>query len=81
MVPMRVSTNTFIEQQGISLIVTDNGVAGNQAIAMAQAMGVDVIVTDHHSMLEVLPMPMRSFIRSIQMRIIPFHYLAGCGVV
>ena len=30
----------FIEQQGISLIVTvDNGVAGNQAIAMAQAMG------------------------------------------
>ena len=62
----------FIEQQGISLIVTvDNGVAGNQAIAMASSDGVDVIVTDHHSMPEVCQMLMRSFIRSIQMRIIP----------
>ena len=41
----------FIEQHGISLIVTvDNGVAGHEAIAYAQEMGVDVVVTDHHSM-------------------------------
>ena len=40
----------FIEQQGISLIITvDNGVAGHEAIELAQSMGVDVIVTDHHS--------------------------------
>jgi single-stranded-DNA-specific exonuclease len=46
----------FIEQQGISLIVTvDNGVAGHEAIAYAQEMGVDVVVTDHHSMQETLP--------------------------
>ena len=46
----------FIEQQGISLIVTvDNGVAGHEAIDLAQSMGVDVIVTDHHSLPEVLP--------------------------
>ena len=46
----------FIEQQGVSLIVTvDNGVAGHEAIDLAQSMGVDVIVTDHHSMPEVLP--------------------------
>ena len=46
----------FIEQQGISLIITvDNGVAGQEAIAYAQSVGVDVIVTDHHSMPEVLP--------------------------
>ena len=46
----------FIEQEGISLIVTvDNGVAGHEAIELAQSMGVDVIVTDHHSMPETLP--------------------------
>ncbi|MFR9373981.1 DHH family phosphoesterase, partial [Streptococcus pneumoniae] len=46
----------FIEQEGISLIVTvDNGVAGHEAIALAQSMGVDVIVTDHHSIPETLP--------------------------
>ncbi len=46
----------FIEQQAISLIVTvDNGVAGHEAIAYAQEQGVDVIVTDHHSMPADLP--------------------------
>ena len=56
----------FIEQQGISLIVTvDNGVAGHEAIDLAQSMGVDVIVTDHHSLPESYQMLMQSFIRSI----------------
>ena len=61
----------FIEQQGVSLIVTvDNGVAGHEAIDLAQSMGVDVIVTDHHSMPEPYQMPMPSFTLNIQMRII-----------
>ena len=29
--------------------------AGHEAIDLAQSMGVDVIVTDHHSLPEVLP--------------------------
>ena len=71
----------FIEQQGISLIVTvDNGVAGNQAIAMAQEMGVDVIVTDHHSMPEVLPDAYAIIHPENPDADYPFHYLAGCGV-
>ena len=46
----------FIEQQDISLILTvDNGIAGHDAIAYAQGQGVDVIVTDHHSMPAELP--------------------------
>ena len=32
-----------------------NGIAGNEAIAYAQEQGVDVIVTDHHSMPSQLP--------------------------
>ena len=61
----------FIEQEGISLIVTvDNGVAGHEAIELAQSMGVDVIVTDHHSMPEPCQMPMPLSILNIRMRTI-----------
>ena len=45
-----------IIQKGTSLIVTvDNGVAGNQAIAAANELHCDVVVTDHHSLPEKLP--------------------------
>ena len=71
----------FIEQQGISLIVTvDNGVAGHEAIDLAQSMGVDVIVTDHHSMPEVLPDAYAIIHPEHPEADYPFKHLAGCGV-
>ena len=71
----------FIEQEGISLIVTvDNGVAGHEAIALAQSMGVDVIVTDHHSMPETLPDAYAIVHPEHPGADYPFKYLAGCGV-
>lgn len=71
----------FIEQQGVSLIVTvDNGVAGHEAIDMAQSMGVDVIVTDHHSMPEVLPDAYAIVHPEHPDANYPFKHLAGCGV-
>lgn len=71
----------FIEQQGISLIVTvDNGVAGHEAIDLAQSMGVDVIVTDHHSMPEVLPDAYAIVHPEHPEADYPFKHLAGCGV-
>lgn len=71
----------FIEQQGISLIVTvDNGVAGHEAIDLAQSMGVDVIVTDHHSMPEVLPDTYAIVHPEHPDADYPFKHLAGCGV-
>ena len=71
----------FIEQQGISLIVTvDNGVAGNEAIAYAQEQGVDVIVTDHHSMPAQLPDAYAIVHPEHPDADYPFKYLAGCGV-
>lgn len=43
-------------QSGISLIVTcDTGISANESIAYAMQTGVDVIVTDHHSLPETLP--------------------------
>ena len=71
----------FIENQGISLIVTvDNGVAGHEAIELAQSMGVDVIVTDHHSMPEVLPDAYAIVHPEHPEADYPFQHLAGCGV-
>ena len=71
----------FIENQGISLIVTvDNGVAGHEAIELAQSMGVDVIVTDHHSMPEVLPDAYAIIHPEHPEADYPFQHLAGCGV-
>ncbi|MDG3131758.1 single-stranded-DNA-specific exonuclease RecJ [Streptococcus suis] len=71
----------FIEQQGVSLIVTvDNGVAGHEAIAYAQDMGVDVVVTDHHSMQETLPNAYAIVHPEHPEGSYPFKHLAGCGV-
>ncbi len=71
----------FIEQQGVSLIVTvDNGVAGHQAIDYAQEMGVDVIVTDHHSLQETLPNAYALIHPEHPESSYPFKDLAGCGV-
>lgn len=71
----------FIEQEGISLIVTvDNGVAGHEAIAYAQEMGVDVVVTDHHSLQETLPAAYAIVHPEHPKGKYPFKHLAGCGV-
>lgn len=71
----------FIEQESISLIVTvDNGVAGHEAISYAQEQGVDVIVTDHHSMPATLPNAFAIIHPEHPNASYPFLHLAGCGV-
>lgn len=71
----------FIDQQKVSLIITvDNGVAGKEAIAYAQEQGVDVIVTDHHSMPAELPNAFAIVHPEHPEADYPFSYLAGCGV-
>lgn len=45
-----------IYEAGASMIITvDNGVAGNDEVAFAKTLGMDVIITDHHEAGEVLP--------------------------
>ncbi|MFS0943304.1 single-stranded-DNA-specific exonuclease RecJ [Enterococcus sp. DIV0182] len=67
--------------QGTQLIVTvDNGVAGNEAIAYAQSVGVDVIVTDHHEMPAVLPDAFAIVHPRHPDGNYPFTDLAGVGV-
>lgn len=71
----------FIEQEAISLIITvDNGVSGHEAIAFAQAKGVDVIVTDHHGLPDTLPEAFAIIHPEHPDADYPFKKLAGCGV-
>lgn len=71
----------FIDQHEVSLIITvDNGVAGHEAIDYAQSVGVDVIVTDHHSLPETLPNAYTIVHPEHPDGQYPFPHLAGCGV-
>jgi single-stranded-DNA-specific exonuclease len=45
-----------LESQGVSLIITvDLGITALAEVADAQSRGIDVIVTDHHAQLSILP--------------------------
>jgi len=45
-----------LHAEGVDLIVTvDNGVSAFEEIALCSALGMDVIVTDHHNLPEKLP--------------------------
>ncbi len=71
----------FIEQEQIDLILTvDNGVSGHEAIAYAQTAGVDVIVTDHHSLPKKLPDAFAIVHPEHPEGHYPFPHLAGVGV-
>ena len=53
--PNQAAYQRLIEA-GTQLILTvDNGVSGQEAIAYANAQGVDVVITDHHSLPAELP--------------------------
>lgn len=43
-------------EQGVSLIVTvDLGITGHEAIDIAKGCGIEVVVTDHHEIVETVP--------------------------
>lgn len=48
--------NAKVKSQNLKLIITvDNGIVANEAVAFANKEGIDVIVTDHHTVGEKLP--------------------------
>lgn len=66
---------------GTQLFVTvDNGVAGNDAIAAANAAGVDVVVTDHHELPQDLPDAYAIIHPRYPGADYPFGGLSGAGV-
>ncbi|GEK29787.1 single-stranded-DNA-specific exonuclease RecJ [Kurthia zopfii] len=68
-------------EDGVKLIITvDNGIAGNEPIAIAKELGVDVIVTDHHEPAKELPNADVIIHPRIPEGQYPFGELAGVGV-
>lgn len=68
-------------EAGSQLIITvDNGVAGNEAVAYAQKVGVDVIITDHHELPDLLPEAYAIVHPRHPKGNYPFPDLAGVGV-
>lgn len=77
------NTRVYKEQieAGIQLIITvDNGVSGHEAIEYARTQGVDVIVTDHHELPEILPNAYAIIHPKHPQGAYPFKELAGVGV-
>lgn len=53
---MNTEAITQLFAQGVRLIVTvDNGISAAQEIAYAKSLGVDTVVTDHHTVPDVIP--------------------------
>lgn len=45
-----------LKDQGVGLVITvDNGISAVEEIALANQLGLDVVVTDHHTAPQVLP--------------------------
>lgn len=70
----------YIKQEVQLIITCDNGVQGHDAIAVAQGLGVDVIVTDHHEMGETLPEAYAIIHPRHPKGHYPFDDLCGAGV-
>ena len=53
---MNTDAVNLLYQRGVKLIVTvDNGVAAVDEIAYAKTLGMDTVVTDHHTVPDVIP--------------------------
>ena len=67
--------------QGIALLITvDNGVSAREALERAEALGVEVILTDHHTLPQSLP-PHRALLHpATTPEGSPYRGLAGVGL-
>ena len=72
---------TKIISSGISLIITvDNGIAGVEEVELANELGCDVIITDHHKIQDIIPNAYAIIHPEHPEGDYPFKKLAGVGV-
>ena len=72
---------TKIINSGITLIITvDNGIAGVEEVDLANELGCDVIVTDHHKIQDTIPNAYAIIHPEHPEGNYPFKKLAGVGV-
>lgn len=70
-----------IADEGYKLIITvDCGISGTEEIDYAYSLGMEVIITDHHEPLDVLPKALAVIDCKRKDNKYPFNSLAGVGV-
>lgn len=67
--------------QGTKLLITvDNGITGVAEVDYAKEQGVDVIITDHHTLGDTLPDAFAIIHPKLPTQKYPFHDFSGVGV-
>ena len=70
-----------IAKEGYSLMITvDCGITSIEEVNLANDLGLDVIITDHHETLDTLPNAVAVVDCKRKDNKYPFEALAGCGV-
>lgn len=71
----------YLKQEGVTLIITvDCGITSFSEIEKAKSLGMDVIITDHHHVLENIPGALVVINPNLSNSGFPFRQLAGVGV-
>ena len=71
-----------IKDMGTDLIITvDCGISGIEEVEYAKELGLEVIVTDHHEIGDILPNALAVIDAKRKDNTYPFNMLAGVGVV
>jgi single-stranded-DNA-specific exonuclease len=70
-----------LREQGVSLVITvDCGVTDVSEVQQAKKLGLDIIITDHHSPLDKIPDALAVIDPKLSGSAYPFTQLAGVGV-
>lgn len=71
----------FCKEKYTLMITVDCGISGNNEIELANKLGIETIITDHHEPLEELPKAYAIVDAKREDNRYPFRHLAGVGVV
>lgn len=72
------SIQEIIEQKYTLMITVDCGISGIEEVKTCNELGIDVIITDHHEQLDVLPNAYAIIDAKRKDNTYPFRGLAGC---
>jgi len=78
---LKITALEKLHQQGISLVITvDCGITALPEVKKAQRMGLDIVITDHHTPLAIIPPAIAVVNPKLPNSNYPFPELAGVGV-
>ncbi len=78
---LKISALENLKNQGISLVITvDCGINDNKAAAYARSVGLDLIITDHHTLTSPLAEAVAVVNPKRPDSVYPFNGLSGAGI-